>query len=64
MLRTDDKRGALCEMLPVTIETITDVIRKFERLKEWCLHFELKNRCDIIINYAKEQKEIDLNRLF
>jgi Fe-S-cluster containining protein len=65
MLRTDGERGALCEMLPITIETINDVIHKFERLKEWCIYFGLKNKCDKVIDYAKKVKEErNFNTLF
>lgn len=39
--RVDGGKGALCEMTPPTKETIADVIRKLERLKQWTDHFGL-----------------------
>lgn len=40
--RTDGGKGALCEMKPVSPESIKEVIRKLERLKEWTDHFGIK----------------------
>ena len=41
MLRVDGERGALCEMTPITEQSITEVKRKLNRLKSWTDHFGL-----------------------
>lgn len=53
MKRIDDSRGAMCELLPPSKETIDEVIRKLNRLKMWCEHFQLKHRVDTIIDWAR-----------
>mgnify|MGYP001161966508 CR=1 FL=1 len=52
MLRVDGERGALCEITPISEESVQDTIRKFKRLKEWCEHFGLKHRVDDIFDWA------------
>lgn len=42
MLRIDGERGALCEMTPPTEETISEVLRKLQRLQDWATHFHLR----------------------
>lgn len=39
MLRIDGERGALCEMLSPTPDSINEVIRKLRRLEDWAAHF-------------------------
>ena len=41
MLRVDGERGALCEMTPVTDESVADVDRRLARLETWMKHFGL-----------------------
>lgn len=43
MKRVDGGRGALCEIIPPSPETVADVRRKMVRLKEWTDHFGLNN---------------------
>lgn len=52
MLRVDGTRGALCEMTEPTDETISDVIRKLKRLRQWAQHFGLKTRVDSVIDWC------------
>jgi hypothetical protein len=59
-LRTDNKRGALCEMLPVTKETVEDVIRKLIRLKQWAEYFGVDHCLDAVIDWAKAGSGLDL----
>jgi hypothetical protein len=51
--RVDGKKGAKCEMLPVTSETITDIIRKLYRIRDWCIYFNLDSWIDDIIEWAQ-----------
>lgn len=44
MLRVDGQRGALCEMLPATLHTRDEVVRKLKRLSEWMRHFGLTTK--------------------
>jgi hypothetical protein len=53
MKRVDGGRGALCEMLPADSSTVSEVVRKLERLKQWSIHFGIKTRIDEIISWAK-----------
>jgi Fe-S-cluster containining protein len=53
MLRTDEERGARCEMTPITKETVMDVVRKLERLKNWAEYFKLDHCLDSVIRWAK-----------
>ncbi len=39
MLRVDKERGALCEMTPITKHSISEVVRKLTRLKQWTDYF-------------------------
>lgn len=59
-LRTDNERGALCEMLPVTKETIDEVIRKLIRLKQWAEYFGVDHCLDAIIQWARSGSGMDL----
>ncbi len=52
-LRVDGERGARCEMLPPTEETISEVVRKLGRLKQWCNYFEIKHKVDPIIKWVQ-----------
>jgi Fe-S-cluster containining protein len=57
MQRVDGERGALCEMTPIDLETVTDVIRKLNRLKDWTTYFNIKTKTDIIIDWINQQKD-------
>lgn len=59
-LRTDGERGARCEMTPVTKETVDDVIRKLNRLKQWAEHFGVDHCLDAVIQWAKSGSGMDL----
>lgn len=53
-LRSDEKsRGAKCEMLPVSDESVDDTIRKLKRLREWATYFEIPTTLDQIIDWAE-----------
>ena len=52
-LRTDGERGARCEMTPVTKETISEVLRKLRRLKQWASYFGLDHCMDSIIDWVR-----------
>jgi Fe-S-cluster containining protein len=62
MLRVDDKRGAKCEMLPITKESTKEVVRKLYRLKQWVDYFEIKTCINKIIQWA--QTGPHLNQLY
>lgn len=51
--RIDGQKGALCEMLPVTKETIEDTSRRFFRMKQWADHFGLKHCIQDIIDWVE-----------
>lgn len=53
MMRVDGERGALCEIVPPTDETVADIIRKLTRLAQWAEHFGLAHRVDPIIQWAR-----------
>ena|ERR1700677_4532393 len=53
MLRTDNERGARCEMTEVTKETISEVVRKLNRLKVWAEYFGVKHCLDAVITWAE-----------
>lgn len=53
LLRVDEKRGALCELTPVTKSTMDDVIRKLMRLKQWADYFGLRTHVHTIIRWAQ-----------
>lgn len=54
MQRIDGDRGALCEMTPIDINTVSDTIRKLKRLRDWCNHFGITdNKVDAIISWAQ-----------
>jgi Fe-S-cluster containining protein len=40
-LRVDGDRGALCSMTPVSVNTITETLRKLNRLQMWANHFQI-----------------------
>jgi Fe-S-cluster containining protein len=52
--RIDGNRGALCEMTPITDQSIDEVIRKIKALERWCNHFELKNKCGRILQWIND----------
>jgi hypothetical protein len=52
-LRTDGQRGAKCEMTEVTKETIADVIRKLNRLKQWAEYFHIDHCLDVVIDWCQ-----------
>ena len=54
MLRVDQDRGALCEIIPVDQVTIDDGIRKLRRLRQWCDHFGLEHKVGDIIDWADD----------
>lgn len=54
MLRVDGLRGAKCEMLDISENSILEVIRKFKRLQQWCDYFELPNKCPEILEYCEK----------
>lgn len=53
MQRVDGKRGARCEMTPADAATVSEVVRKLTRLKQWCDHFNLVTWLPEIIDWAK-----------
>lgn len=53
MTRIDGDRGALCEMLPPTPETVADVVRKLTRLKQWTDHFKLATCLPAVIDWVQ-----------
>lgn len=57
MQRVDGERGALCEMTPIDPESISDNIRKLNRLKEWTNYFGIKTKTDAIINWIQSQED-------
>jgi hypothetical protein len=59
MLRVDGERGALCEMLPPTRETISEVRRKLERLEQWCQHFQIATRIPNILEWVETAPHIE-----
>lgn len=58
MKRTDGIRGAKCEMTPITDHSIDEVVRKITRLKEWCEHFKLENKCQLILTWIHDVRQI------
>jgi hypothetical protein len=53
MTKITGEKGALCEMTYVTKDTIKEVVRKVERLQQWCDWFGLQNKCPDILKYLK-----------
>lgn len=53
MLKCDGKRGALCKMLPFSEEARVDIIRKLNRLIEWCDYFGLEHKVNGIIKWVE-----------
>lgn len=51
-LRVDYVRGALCSMLPCTEHTISEVVRKLKRLKEWSDYFGLETWLPEILEWV------------
>src|SRR6266702_6581787 len=62
MLRVDGGRGARCEMLPATPETIAEVVRKLGRLKEWADFFGIDTHLPAIIDWARRGPHVDALR--
>lgn len=56
MKRIDGERGALCEMTPITVETINDVVRKLLRLKEWSDHFGIETWVPTIVDLIQSRR--------
>jgi hypothetical protein len=52
MRRVDDQRGALCEMTPITDETVAEVVRKLGRLNQWAEHFGISTKVPTILEWA------------
>lgn len=61
LLRIDGQRGARCEMLSISEQSVADVVRKLGRLKQWCEHFGLKHRVDVILDWAGNSKKRQVN---
>lgn len=59
-LRVDGQRGAKCDMTPITKETVDDVIRKLNRLKQWAEYFNVDHCLDAVIQWAKSGSGMDL----
>lgn len=56
MLRVDGERGALCEMTPITEQSIAEVKRKLGRLKTWTEHFYLVDtKVDTVLEWINCQ---------
>jgi hypothetical protein len=53
MKRSDGERGALCEMLPVDDYTISEVLRKLRRLKQWIEYFQLAHCVDEVVAWVE-----------
>jgi len=54
MQRVDGQRGAKCEMTSADSYTVSEVVRKLERLKTWADHFSVGTRLPTIIAWAKD----------
>lgn len=64
MKRIDGDRGAQCSMLPITQETVSNTIRRLERLHDWAGHFGLKHRVGKIIEWADSPSKRQSNLVF
>lgn len=53
MLRVDGKRGALCEMLPPTSESVAEVKRKLQRLGLWADHCSIESHVPKILQWIE-----------
>lgn len=53
-LKANGERGALCQMLPITYDSVAETIRKLTRLKEWTDYFELKTYLPDILLWAND----------
>jgi hypothetical protein len=51
MQRIDHGKGALCDMLPASPTTTSEVVRKLERLESWARHFKIATRVGQIIEW-------------
>jgi len=49
MLRVDGGRGARCEVVPAGEWTLSETVKKFERLREWADHLGIVTWCEEII---------------
>jgi len=45
--------GALCEMLPRSESLVREVVRKLTRLEDWAMHFKVKTRIPLILNWIE-----------
>jgi Fe-S-cluster containining protein len=63
MIRVDGGRGARCEMLPATSETMSEVLRKLRRLKEWADFFGINTHLPTIIDWVPRGPHADALRL-
>ncbi len=52
--RTDGGKGAKCEIIPPTRESIEDTYRKMARLKEWADYFEIPTSIDEVLAWIKD----------
>lgn len=53
MLRIDQHRGTLCEMLPPDAGTIAEVSRKLRRLEDWATHLGIETRLDYVQDWLQ-----------
>lgn len=60
MKRVDGGRGSLCEMTPITPESIEEVKRKLKRLEMWLEHFKiLDNKLPAVLQWIDDVKDIE-----
>jgi hypothetical protein len=59
MMKIDGTRGALCEVVPISKETIDDTLRKLNRLQGWCDYFEVKSKIPKIIDWINSPKNTE-----
>lgn len=65
--RVDGEKGALCTITEVSKESIADTIRKLERLKAWCDHFQISTVMEDILEWARTGPHVEplyLNQKF
>lgn len=60
MKRVDGGRGSLCEMTPITPESIIEVKRKLSRLEMWLNHFNIvDNKLHHVLKWIDDVKDIE-----
>lgn len=57
MLRVDGQRGALCTITPCSQDAVDEVVRKLQRLAQWCEHFGVPHRINLIVQWAQSHPQ-------